>query len=511
MTRVGLLYVDDFFQPRSQRVGSLGLASIAAWLEQEIPGVETKIGITAQDMLDFEPEMVGISAYSETLPAGLRNVMMVSLPVRDEIFAAFGVFNKTGDFTSPDIKLAKAIAGHIGAQLESAFLHKEALERARMETEMDIARQVQTAILPQSLPQVNGLDLFASSTPALEVGGDFFDVIDRASDSLVFAVGDVTGKGMPAALLMSMTHTVIKSASRKMPFTHPHQVLDRLNHDLFNDFSNVGMFSTVFIGLLDRQKFMLTFSNAGHSPIFYIPAGQEPVLLEAQDIPVGVLDTYPYSSQCIRFSPGDIFIVASDGFPESRNTSDEMYGYERMQQCLANSKGMSAKGMVTALLADVNAFSGPHPQDDDRTILIIKADHEKMRSESIAVRSTYEDIRLPSERLRALLSINHVEEGIINGCELALHELLTNLVDHAYAGSENGLITVNLACDETGILIETRDTGKRSQLDLNRVSMPEPEELAEGGYGLAIIQALMDEVTCRQEGAVNIWQLRKRI
>src|SRR3990167_8630672 len=77
MTRVGLLYVDDFFQPRSQRVGSLGLASIAAWLEQEIPGVETKIGITAQDMLDFEPEMVGISAYSETLPAALEQARLL--------------------------------------------------------------------------------------------------------------------------------------------------------------------------------------------------------------------------------------------------------------------------------------------------------------------------------------------------------------------------------------------------------------------------------------------------
>ncbi|MBK7448688.1 MAG: SpoIIE family protein phosphatase [Anaerolineales bacterium] len=218
---------------------------------------------------------------SETLPGGIRNVMMVSLPVRDEITAAVGLFNKTGNFTTPDIKLAKAIAGLIGAQLENALLHKEAVERTRLETEMDIARQVQTAILPQSIPQVKGLDVYAESTPALEVGGDFFDVLERSQDSLVFALGDVTGKGMPAALLMSMTHTIIKSASRNMPFDRPHQVLNRLNHDMSADFSSVSMFTTVILGLLDCQTGTLHFSNAGQSPIYYVPAQGEPVLLEA--------------------------------------------------------------------------------------------------------------------------------------------------------------------------------------------------------------------------------------
>lgn len=448
---------------------------------------------------------------SETLPPGLRNVMMVSLPVRDEVFAAFGVFNKTGDFTSPDIKLAKAIAGYVGARLESAFLHKEALERARMETEMDIARQVQIAILPQSLPKVTGLDIYATSTPALEVGGDFFDVIDRSEDSLVFAVGDVTGKGMPAALLMSMTHTVIKSASRKMPFSHPHQVLNRLNHDLFNDFSNVGMFSTVFLGLLDRKNCTVTFSNAGHSPIFYIPAGCEAHLLEAQDIPIGVLDIYDYTSQTIKFATGDIFVIASDGFPESRNSSDEMYGYDRMKACLERSRNASAEEMVSALLADVNAFSGSHLQDDDRTILVIKVNELRMQSESINIRSTYKEIRLPSERLRVLLASNQVTEEVINGCELALHELLTNLVDHAYEGNENGNITVNITCDTEFVTIETRDEGKPANIDMAGVTMPDPTELAEGGYGMAIIQMLMDDVKYKFEDSKNVWRLIKRI
>ena len=314
---------------------------------------------------------------AETLPFDLRNVMMVSLPIRDEVFGAFGVFNRSGTFNTPDIKLAKAIAEHIGAQLENALLHQEAVERARIETEMDIARQIQTALLPQSLPSMDGLDIHAFSTPALEVGGDFFDVVQRSKNSLVLAVGDVTGKGMPAAMLMSMTQTVIKSAARNMPFVAPSQVLDRLNHDLLDDFSAVGMFTTVFMGLYDAVTRVISIANAGHSPIFHVPAHGEPVLIEAQDIPIGILDTYSYSSRSFILSPGDIFVIASDGFPETQNLAEEMFGYERMKFSLSRSRECSAKEIAECLLAEVNRFSESRPQDDDRTLIVIKVIHSK--------------------------------------------------------------------------------------------------------------------------------------
>ena len=312
---------------------------------------------------------------AETVPVDLRNVMMVSMPVRNEVFAALGVINKTGNYNTPDIKLAEAIAGHIGAQLENAMLHREVVERARLETELDIARQIQTAILPQAFPRLAGLDIYASSAPAFEVGGDFFDAIDRSKDSLVFAIGDVTGKGMPAALLMSMAHTVIKSAARNMPFTQPHQVLDRLNEDMYNDFSNVGMFTTVFVGELSCPSYTLNFSNAGHSPIYYLPAGREPRLVEAQDIPIGVMDSYQYTSQSIQLSSGDIFIAASDGFPEARNPAGEMFGYERIAALFTEVRGLAAREIVEHLRAAVKAFAETHPQDDDQTVIVIKVTH----------------------------------------------------------------------------------------------------------------------------------------
>jgi sigma-B regulation protein RsbU (phosphoserine phosphatase) len=307
-----------------------------------------------------------------TLPIGLRNVMMVSLPVREQVFAALGVYNKTGDFTSPDIKLAQSIADHIGAQLENAFMHEEALAHARLETEMNVARQVQTSLLPQSIPAIAGLDVHAVSTPALQVGGDFFDVIVRPDKPVVFMVGDVTGKGMPAALLMAMTRTIARAAARNMPFNQPHEIIDRLNRDIIDDFSNVGMFSTVFVGTIDPATHLLSLCNAGHSPVVYVPAAGDPILLEAQDIPIGVLDVYSFNSYSRKLSPDDLFIVASDGFPETRNEHGEMFGYERLKACLSMSRTCSAQEITQQLFDAVTQFSGNGPQEDDRTVLVIK-------------------------------------------------------------------------------------------------------------------------------------------
>ena len=237
---------------------------------------------------------------------------------------------------------------------------------------MRLAHTVQTALLPQALPVIPGLDLYATSRPALEVGGDFFDLVLLPSHPLIFALGDVTGKGMSAALLMTMARTVVRSAARNMPFTAPHQLMKRLNDDLLDDFSAVGMFSTVFIGLLDETTLSLSYCNAGQSPILYLPANREPVLLEALDIPIGIFTSYDYNSQALALSRGDIFIAASDGFPETRDTSGEMFGYERLKQAFAATRNLSAQEMAENLFTATNIFSGGQPQDDDDTLIIIK-------------------------------------------------------------------------------------------------------------------------------------------
>lgn len=132
-----------------------------------------------------------------------------------------------------------------------------------------------------------------------------------------------------------------------------------------------------------------------------------------------------------------------------------------------------------------------------------------MQLETIIVPATYKDIRIPAEQLRNMMFAGKQPEDIILGCELALQELLTNLIDHAYRGDAAKFITIKLDCDATRMLIETRDTGIPASIDLEKTKMPDPTDLAEGGYGLAIIRSLMDEVNYKAENGMNIWQLIK--
>lgn len=134
-----------------------------------------------------------------------------------------------------------------------------------------------------------------------------------------------------------------------------------------------------------------------------------------------------------------------------------------------------------------------------------------MQTVSVIIPATHMDIRLPGEHLRTLLVTNHVSDEIINGCELALQELLTNLVDHAYEGDASKSIIVNITCNSRSILIETEDTGIRADIEINDIAMPDPSELAEGGYGIALIQTIMDEVKYTSKDGRNVWQLIKRI
>jgi sigma-B regulation protein RsbU (phosphoserine phosphatase) len=146
----------------------------------------------------------------------------------------------------------------------------------------------------------------------------------------------------------------------------------RLNTDLQDDFSKLGVFTTAFIGVWDNKTRILSFTNAGHSPIIYAPVGHEPQLLEAVDIPVGIVDKYPYSTQSKQLNSGDVFLIASDGLPEAHDASKNMYGYDRLRTALGQYREKSPRDICDALLNEVSAFCGYTPQADDQTLLVIK-------------------------------------------------------------------------------------------------------------------------------------------
>ncbi len=210
------------------------------------------------------------------------------------------------------------------------LLHAEAVNRARVDAEFSLAQRVQTRLLPTSTPSVLGVQAWAHSKPALQVGGDFFDLILRADGMFVLALGDVSGEGMPAALLMVMTRTVLRGMARFVPLLRPDAIIARANDDLYDDFTEVDMFATGFVASYNPETRGLSYANAGHAPVIYCPAGGEPTMLGASGVPLGILPMTRFESAQLTLGVGDVLVAATDGFNEAFSPSGEMFGYDRL-------------------------------------------------------------------------------------------------------------------------------------------------------------------------------------
>jgi sigma-B regulation protein RsbU (phosphoserine phosphatase) len=316
-------------------------------------------------------------ANSAGLPAGIDNIFLAPIQIGGKYTAALALINKPdGAFGSPDMKLARAIAEQVGAQIENVQLYQEKLAQTRLETEMALARQVQMHLLPQSPPHGVGLDVYARTLPALQVGGDFYDLNQAPGGPYTFTVGDVSGKGISAALVMAMTRTVLRSAGRAtgpgIGWPTPAEIMSRATEELYDDLTQVSMFATIFLGQYDAAQRRLCFANLGHSPVIYCPAGGPARLLEADGPALGILPMNLSEDQALPFGPDDLLIVATDGFSEANNTAGQMYGYERMLALAESLADRCADEIARRLYAAVGAFSAGHAQDDDQTLIILK-------------------------------------------------------------------------------------------------------------------------------------------
>lgn len=308
-----------------------------------------------------------------SLATPMRNLLVKRIPVRLDTSLLLGAANKVdGDFQAPDLKLFSTIAEPAAANLENALLHQEMLARTRIQTEMDLARQVQMRLLPQRTPAIPGLELAAQSRPASHVGGDFYDFITNGEQILTLTLGDVSGKGMPAALLMAMLRTVLRGKAQEMNSPAPAQLLGNTNEYLYTDFSEVDMFATLFIGQYDCRGHQLYYANDGHAPVIYRPVQGPARLLAADAPPLGLLPINLAEQYTLAFQPGDLLIITSDGFSEAENKHGEMFGYERLLQLVDQLATVEATGLIQGIFTTIDHFTGGQSQSDDQTLLVLK-------------------------------------------------------------------------------------------------------------------------------------------
>ena len=319
----------------------------------------------------------GLLLSAADMPAELQNQFgnLVIIPMRVHGIYLAGMLLATHigtKITSPDMKLARTLTDQVSAQLENAVLYHELLEQAKLRTEMELAEQMQVRLLPQNVPHVPGFDIAAGTKPALQVGGDFYDLIYKPGKPFIFSVGDATGKGLSAALIMAMSHTAMRSAANFMPLPLPANVLRRVNDNLYGDLTDLGIFVTAFTGYSIPGQHEIVYANAGHSPVIYKPAHAPARLLEADGPPIGVLPESLSENQTAPFNAGDLLVVATDGFSEAHNSDNELLGYDRLLAHVERVASQPAQAIAASLFQLAEEFAAGHLQDDDQTLVIIK-------------------------------------------------------------------------------------------------------------------------------------------
>lgn len=331
------------------------------------------------EYLDTPPGVIA-AADSPKLRAGL------SLPlVAHGIPAGLMLIQSTrkSRFTQGEAAILSTLAGYAAIAMQRAGLIEQlqgkidALEQAqiglaqkeRLDRELELARQVQLSMLPQTFPSVAGVEFAANYAPARQVGGDFYDVIRLDEERVALVIADVSDKGMPAALYMALTRSLILSASQQ--FNSPDDVLHNVNQ-LLLEIGEQDMFVTVFYGVLDRPRGRLTYARAGHDHPFLLREGRvEP--LDGRGMALGLFDPplFALSEEAVELRPGDRLVLYTDGLTDVNGPDGAMLGRERLEHCLKDLSNLSPSGICRELFKFLDDFRRDAPQFDDMALVVV--------------------------------------------------------------------------------------------------------------------------------------------
>jgi len=280
-------------------------------------------------------------------------------------------------FQRDDYEFLSTVAGQASVAIENAFLYEQLREQERLKQELKIARQIQMSSLPQRIPQMEGLDIYAVSNPASEVGGDFYDYLNGAGDELMVVVGDVSGKGTSAALYMSKIQGIFRSL-HTFNLT-PREIFIRANQILFADLEKNFFVTGLGIKFLPGEK-KAVIARAGHLPLLYYNSKHQSVsMIQSGGIGFGLENSEFFASKldesCLPYQPNDIFLLASDGITEAFNTAFEEFGEERLIDALKIYAPLGAREICENIIKQVDTFRGDIAAHDDSTLAVIKAVH----------------------------------------------------------------------------------------------------------------------------------------
>jgi sigma-B regulation protein RsbU (phosphoserine phosphatase) len=284
-----------------------------------------------------------------------------------------GVFNLENDdldaYHEGHLEFLKTFASQAAAAIERARLLDAALEARKIERELEIARGIQESFLPEKAPEMTGLDLHGINLSYGEVGGDYYDFIPIVDNQLGLAIGDVSGKGIAAALLMAAFRASLLAEIRNHYAIR--RIFEKVNRLLYES-TDTGKFVTAFYGVLDVKNRVFTFANAGHNPPLLLRANGTAEWLTEGGLALGILSEATYEERPVPLATGDVLVLYTDGVTEASNVTEEQYGVRRLEDLVRKLSDQPAREIVSAIVTEVEAFTGERHLNDDLTLVVAR-------------------------------------------------------------------------------------------------------------------------------------------
>lgn len=304
---------------------------------------------------------------------GARHLLAVPVEIEGEPRGLLVVADKesrhgVGPFPTTDRRTLLLFANQAAIALENAKLHRMALEKERLEREMELAAEIQIQLLPKALPAVPGYEVSGWNRPARQVGGDYFDLRTLDDGRWALVVGDVTGKGLPAAMLVSTLHSALRVLLDRMAVGP--ELVERLNRYIY-EASGANKFITLILAVVDSTG-RLAYLNAGHNPGLVLRKDGTVEELPSSGLPLGLMPGVDYTASQLRLDPGDLVCLYSDGITECEAPDEEEFGQERLSQLLRDHHDQPLGEIVATIEQTMDRFAHGLPQGDDQTVLLLR-------------------------------------------------------------------------------------------------------------------------------------------
>ncbi len=519
-------------------LGSKMLAGDKGDLHCELNGMDvlvcyaplTHVGWTVASVCPYSTVMSEVGSVTLTVIAIIFfGILMLSVsihfllshmvhPIRQMTDAAYRIAQGDFDATLPEVpahddfgKLHDAFA-HMQQSLKTYIgdLENATQAREKIKSELDVAHRIQMEILPVNfvLPQgYENIDIDAFLTPARSVGGDFYDFWLK-DGKMYFSIGDVSGKGVAAAIVMAMTCTLFRSLVSKYDSTC--EIMSQLNKMLTRN-NQTDMFVTMFIGMLDTQTGELTYCNAGHNAPFLFSENGCGQLSLFPKLPLGLFDSVTYVEQKYVMEKNQTLLLYTDGLTEAENEQREQMGTQRVEKILSGMGGRTTHEVISEIRRQLRLFVDNAEQSDDLTLFALSYDG----CHSLIIDNKLEELEKLPIFLNQLAKEIGFDKSLMLSLRLALEEAMVNVVNYAYPEGETGKINLRVKYESQLSLLRFELTDSGKPFDPTAVKDADitlgVEDRPVGGLGIFLIKKHMDEVTYKRENDMNKLMMTKKI